>query len=146
MTGMPTLETERLLIRPFVMDDLAQVYRLPDVELGAGDPVAGEAETLAQRAHWLQWTVLSYEQLADLRQLPHGDRGVVLKSAGRLIGACGFVPCLGPFEQMPGFFPGEPGKGAGLWSIEVGLFYAISPARRHRPSSTMHGSNFISGA
>ena len=37
-----------------------------------------------------------YEQLAKLRQPPYGDRAVVLKPTGRLIGACGYVPCLNP--------------------------------------------------
>ena len=34
---MPTLETDRLTIRPFVMDDLDDAYRLFDIELNADD-------------------------------------------------------------------------------------------------------------
>jgi RimJ/RimL family protein N-acetyltransferase len=130
MTGMPVLETERLVIRPFVMYDLADVHRLLDAELRAGGPMAGEAEALARRAQWLQWTVLNYEQLAYLRQPPYGDRGVVLKSTGQLIGACGFVPCLGPLAKLPGFSPGRSEGDPSLWSAGVGLCYAVAPAHQ----------------
>ena len=136
MTRMPVLKTEQLLIRPFVMDDLAQVYRLLDVELRTGDPIAGEAETLMRRAQWLHWTVLGYEQQAYLRQPPYGDRAVVLERPGQVIGACGLVPCLGPFAQLPGFSSGRGGGDPLLWSTEVGLFYAISPAHQRRGYAT----------
>ena len=32
MNDMPTLETARLIVRPFVMEDLDDVHRLLDVE------------------------------------------------------------------------------------------------------------------
>jgi RimJ/RimL family protein N-acetyltransferase len=136
MTKMPTLETVRLLIRPFVMEDLQDIHRLLDVELREADLRADKMDTLTERAQWLQWAVLNYEQLAKLRQPPYGDRAVVLKSTGRLIGACGFVPCLNPFEQLPGFassdHPGDPS----LSSTEFGLFYAISPAHQRHGYAT----------
>lgn len=37
MNEMPALETTRLIIRPFVMEDLADTYRLFDMELNADD-------------------------------------------------------------------------------------------------------------
>lgn len=37
MTDMPILETTRLRIRPFVMEDLQDVYHLLDVELADAD-------------------------------------------------------------------------------------------------------------
>ena len=36
-TERPILESARLLVRPFVPEDLADVYRLLDVELGAAE-------------------------------------------------------------------------------------------------------------
>jgi RimJ/RimL family protein N-acetyltransferase len=130
MLQMPNLETARLLIRPFVIDDLQDVYHLLDVELSEADLRTDKMETLAERAQWLQWTVLNYEQLARLYQPPYGDRAVALKASGQLVGACGFVPCLSPFEQLPGLTP--PGRPAGpsLATTEFGLFYAISPAQQ----------------
>ncbi|HJS29170.1 MAG TPA: GNAT family N-acetyltransferase [Anaerolineales bacterium] len=129
---MPVLETPRLIIRPFEMEDLPDVHRLFDVELrdvGLGVEVA---ETRSERAEWLQWAVLNYRQLARLNQPPYGDRAIVLKLNGEMIGSCGFVPCLMPFEQLPGFGPGGLAVESGRYSPEVGLFYAVSPAHRRR--------------
>jgi ribosomal-protein-alanine N-acetyltransferase len=136
MTEMPPLETARLLIRPFVMEDLTDIHRLLDVELREADLRTDNMETLAERAQWLRWTVLNYEQLARLRQPPYGDRAVVLRRTGQLIGACGFVPCLNPFEQLPGFASGDRSGEPGLSSTEFGLFYAISPAHQRRGYAT----------
>ena len=132
MLEMPILETARLLIRPFVLEDLPDVHRLFDVELRDADLGADETETVAERAQWLQWTVLNYVQLAKLRQPPYGDRAVILKSTGQLVGSCGFVPCLNAFEQLPNFAGGDLSKSPGRYSAELGLFYAISPAHRRR--------------
>jgi hypothetical protein len=112
MTDMPVLETARLQIRPFVIEDLQDVHRILDVELAEADLRTDKMETLAERAEWLQWSVLNYRQLAGLRQPPYGDRAVILKSTSNLIGACGYVPCLNPFEQIPVFFGRStlPGK------------------------------------
>ena len=132
MLEMPILETARLLIRPFVLEDLPDVHRLFDVELRDADLGADETETLAERAQWLQWTVLNYVQLAKLRQPPYGDRAVILKSTGQLVGSCGFVPCLNAFEQLPNFAGRDTSARPGRYSAEFGLFYAISPAHRRR--------------
>ena len=132
---VPLLETARLVVRPFTLDDLDAIYLILDVELG--DAGAGTEGTRArdERRRWLQWTVLNYEELVRLYQPPYGDRAVTLKETGQLIGACGFVPCLAPFGQLPGF--GAAGGDASaatarLTSTEFGLFYAIAPACRRR--------------
>lgn len=132
MLEMPILETMRLLIRPFVLEDLPAVHRLLDIELREADLRTDRMETLAERAQWLQWAVLNYVQLAKLRQPPYGDRAVVLKATGQLIGACGFVPCLNAFEQLPGFASSAGPEGPGRNSAEFGLFYAISPAHQRQ--------------
>src|SRR5436190_18081257 len=103
MNIMPALETMRLIIRPFIMDDLTDVHRLFDVELNAEDLRTDKMETSKERAEWLQWSMLNYVQLAKLYQPPYGDRAIVLKETGQLIGSVGYVPCLMPFEQMPNF-------------------------------------------
>lgn len=91
---MPTLETARLVLRPLSMDDLEAIHRTLDVELREAEFGSEGAQSLDERRRWLQWTVLSYEQLARLYQPPYGERAVVLKQTGQLIGACGFVPCM----------------------------------------------------
>ncbi|MBP1693766.1 MAG: family acetyltransferase [Chloroflexi bacterium] len=127
MLDMPILETKRLIIRPFVMEDLEAVYQLLDVELDAAVLGTDKMHTLAERAEWLQWAVLNPTQLAKLHQPPYGDRAIVLRSNGKLIGACGFVPCLNVYEQLPGFAPRQRPPGLSRYSTEFGLFYAISP-------------------
>lgn len=136
MNTMPALETARLLIRPFVMEDLADVCRLFDLEIDAEDLHTERVTSMSERAEWLQWTVLNYRQLAKLYQPPYGDRAIVLKSTGQLIGSCGYVPCLCPFEQLPNLshdpIPAELARS----SPEFGLFYAISPAQQRRGYAT----------
>jgi [ribosomal protein S5]-alanine N-acetyltransferase len=122
------LRTERLHIRPLRMDDLDDIYRILDVELAEADTGSPPAGTLEGRREWLEWTALAYEQLARLYQPPYGERAVTQRDTGRLIGAVGFVPCLAPFGQLPGFqrSPGLPAER--LFSAEFGLYYAIAPA------------------
>ena len=89
------------------------------------------ASSLAQRARWLQWTVLNYEHLAQLHQPPYGDRAIVLRATGKLVGSVGFVPCLMPFEQLP-YFDGNQSVSPTRHTPEFGLFWAISPAHQHQ--------------
>jgi len=132
MDEIPTIETARLTIRSFVMADIQDVHRLFDIELRAEDLHTEKIETLRERTEWLRWTVLSYGQLARLNQPPYGDRGIILKNTARLIGSCGFVPCLNPFEQLPNFSYYDPYGKPGRNTAEVGLFYAMSSAHRHQ--------------
>ena len=125
---MPLLETKRLIIRPFVMEDLQEAHRLFDIEVNADDLHTDKMESKGERAQWLQWSVLNYRQLAKLHQPPYGDRAIVLKSSGMLIGSCGYVPCLNPFEQLPNIPYHNPAGSLGHNTPEFGLFYAISPA------------------
>jgi [ribosomal protein S5]-alanine N-acetyltransferase len=131
MLTMPILETQRLLIRPFMMEDLADVYQLFDIDLRDADMGSDQMDSLEERAEWLRWAALNPVQLAKLHQPPYGDRAIVLKSSGALIGACGYVPCLNAYEQVPGFAPDDTGNPV-RYTPEFGLFYAISPAHRRQ--------------
>src|SRR5215510_8980942 len=128
MISMPTLETRRLLIRPFSMDDLQPMHRLLDVDLREAELGTVGAQTLPERAEWLQWTILSYTQLAKLYQPPYGERAIEHKQTQQLIGACGFVPCLDAFEQFAVLSPARRPSRHWLFTPEFGLFYAITPA------------------
>ena len=130
MTRMPTLETERLIIRPFTPDDLDDIHRILDLELGEADFGAEGAKAHGERREWLQWTVLGYEQLARLYQPPYGDRAIVRRDTRELIGACGYVPCLDVFGQL------ASDRAARFASTEFGLFWAISPAHQRRGYAT----------
>ncbi|MFN8513622.1 MAG: GNAT family N-acetyltransferase [Thermomicrobiales bacterium] len=130
MLTMPTLETERLIIRPFVPGDLPAIHQLLDVDLAEADMGSEGQQSLEARRRWLDWIVLNYEQLALLYQPPYGDRAIVLRETGVLIGACAYVPCLGPYGQVPALQ--RAGVSATGAVAEVGLFWAISPAQRRR--------------
>jgi RimJ/RimL family protein N-acetyltransferase len=148
---MPPLTTERLLIREFVAGDLDAVHRLLDVELAGAATGAEGVLTLAARRRWLDWTVLNYEQLAYLRQPPYGDRAVALRSTDEIVGACGLVPCLAPFEQIPDLrrslaAPQSVAAGPTAFTPEVGLYWAVAPAHRGRGYATEAAAALIAYA
>ena len=131
MRVMPVLETERLVIRPFVMDDLGAVHQLY-VAIGWVDAEATPEEQLEVRRHYVEWGVLNHEQLARLYQPPYGDRAVVLRDTGQLIGVCGLVPYIEPFGQLPYF----GGVRDGLATAEMGIMWAIAPAYQRQGYAT----------
>ena len=113
---MKLLETDRLVIRPLVLDDAAEFRRLLNEAFGQ-DRYGAEDTTRV---------VLEYNVIADkahdaLHQTPYGDRAIVLKRDGTLIGAVGFAPCLAPFGRLRSF-GGTPHR-----APEVGLFWALFP-------------------
>jgi ribosomal-protein-alanine N-acetyltransferase len=136
---VPTLETERLLIREFVIEDLQALPRVLDVEVS-------QADSRAEMQRWLEWTILGYEQLPKLHQPPYGDRGIALKSTGELIGACGFAPNLDPFDQLPALRAAGEQAPRGGNSPEVGLYWAISPAHQRQGYATEAGRALITYA
>lgn len=125
---MPVLETSRLIIRPFLLQDLADAYRILDVE------TAQEPRTLAERETWLRWTIAGYTEFARLLQYPYGDRAVILRETGDLVGVTGFVPCLDSFDQIPGM--GSPAESQQIipstTSAEVGLFWTVTTLHQQK--------------
>lgn len=125
MRTFPVLQTARLIIRPFVMDDLPIIHATLDRCFGDGSKI-NDAAVLAERSEWLQWTVLNYTALAKLYQPPFGDRAIVLHESDTLIGSVGLNPCLMEFGQLPSY--GSRANTAR--TSEVGLFWAIDPAQQ----------------
>lgn len=137
-TEMPVLETSRLVVRPFVEDDLAPIHRVlcRAWEVPQSD---WEAE-LSRHRSWLEWTTRNYRELAALKQPPYGERALTLKDSGELVGAVGLVPSMGPFAKLPGFpkYDGSPRK-----TPEVGLFWAIDPSYRGHGYATESARSLI---
>jgi RimJ/RimL family protein N-acetyltransferase len=123
--GVPILVTERLMIRPLRPDDLDDCHRLYR-EISWDDTSLPEAENRARRASWIDWSIANYRELERLHQPPLGDRAIADRASGRLIGLIGLVPCLAPFGQLPSQGATENARA----SSELGLFWAISPARQ----------------
>jgi len=126
---IPVLETERLQIRELRLDDLPVVHRILDQDLGDFG-----GHSLDMRRRWLEWTVLAYEQLANLHQPPYNDRAIVERETRELIGLCGLVPCLGPYWSRTRSVP------------EVGLYWAVSHAHQRRGYATEAGQALITYA
>lgn len=114
---IPALETDRLIIRELTMDDLDDIHNVLNKAFGWEMP-------LPERQRWLQWTVLGYEMFAMLEQPHYGERAIVLKEAGKIIGAVGIVPYLDTFNRVTSFQRPLDSPA----TAEVGLFWAIDPA------------------
>ena len=125
---LPMLETARLIVRPFGLDDLAAIHAVLNEAFGDSP--------LDERREWLAWAVLNEAALARLHQPPYGDRAVVLKAGGALIGAVGLVPCLMPFDTLPYFQAATGQPGTGRFTAEVGLFWALETAHRGQGYAT----------
>jgi len=125
-TAMPTLESERLIVRPLVVQDLEAVHLLLDHEAWQTD------KSLAEREHWLHWTVMNYIELANLYQPPYGERAVVLKSTGELVGAVGVVQSFGPYRLLPAFGGHTDDPQAHKNEPAMGLFWATRTAHQKK--------------
>jgi len=119
---VPTLETKRLLVRPLLETDLAAVHKLY-LDIDWVDTSLPQTELYDRHASWLAWTSSSYREFERLYQPPLGDRAVARKADGAMIGLVGLVPSFAPFGQLPGF----GGAAKALRTMEMGLFWAISP-------------------
>lgn len=138
---MLTLFAERLVIRPFTLDDLPAIHQMLDLDPERNDPGSYGALSLEQRADWLRWTVQSYRHLAWLHQPPYYDLAIELRATGQLIGACGFAPCLAEFGQLPSLAAGTTLHGL-TWP-EVGLYWEIASAHRRQGYATEAGQALI---
>jgi [ribosomal protein S5]-alanine N-acetyltransferase len=127
---VPVIETERLLIRPFRVEDLPAIHQILDIELDM------ETQPIEEREQWLRWSIMNYDELAKLYQPPYGDRAVVLKESDLLIGASGLVSCLMPFELLPSYGGYAERPELARFTAEVGLYYALSPRHWGRGYAT----------
>jgi [ribosomal protein S5]-alanine N-acetyltransferase len=118
------LETPRLNIRDLAPADLDAVHAMLDVDLSM------DSCTRAERARWLEWTILGYEQHRRLHQPPYGDYGVVLKGTDEVIGLTGLVPSMMPFGLLPYYAEISPTNRHRYSVAEVGLFWAVATAHQ----------------
>ena len=123
------MDTARLTLRPFQVNDSPELHRILNECFGA-DPASDPQQALAERHSYAHWSALSQEWFAKLHQPPYGERAVVLRASGALIGAVGLVPCLDRFEQIAGLRAGLHDRG--FSTTEVGLYWAIDPAQQRQ--------------
>jgi ribosomal-protein-alanine N-acetyltransferase len=125
---MPTIDTGRLITRPFVQDDLDAIHHILNAAFGE--------QSRSEREYWLAWTVMNYTALARLHQPPYGDRAVVLKTTDTLMGTVGLVPSYGPFDKLPYFRDRSSEPPTCLFTPEMGLFWALGPPYRGQGYAT----------
>ena len=126
------LETPRLLIRPFVAGDLLEIHRILTQAFGDDSPVPAESD-LRECRSWLEWSILSQEWFPRMHQPPYGDRAIVLKAGGALVGAVGYTPLLDVYGQIPVL---SSIYVEGFNVPEFGLFWAIDPTHQRRGYAT----------
>jgi ribosomal-protein-alanine N-acetyltransferase len=137
---MIQLETPRLKIRPFIIEDHETIHAILDTGFGDGSLIHDSA-ALAERESWLQWSMLSQFWLPKMHQPPYGDLAVLLKESQELIGSVGLVPCLNLFDQIPEL---RLAKSRTIcYRPEVGLFWVIAEAHRGRGYATEAGQAMI---
>ena len=122
---VPTLETKRLIIRPYTLADFDDIRRVFD-EPQANDPF-NTPMSFDERREWLQWMVALTGKFGGWYP-PYGDRAVVLRSNNTLIGGVGFVAELEPFGQLPYF----GGNAQALYTTEISLYWGIGMAYRRQ--------------
>jgi ribosomal-protein-alanine N-acetyltransferase len=126
---MQTLQTKRLLIRRFSMDDLETAHQILDLEMQWD----GADVSLQQRRQALQRYITLAEWNDGSRLF--GSRGIFLKVAEQLVGLCGFHPWLWTPSQKALFWPElfRVPETAGEYahaSFELSILYGLS--NRHR--------------
>lgn len=124
---MPPLQTERLVVRPLTDEDLSAVLSVL--------AVAG-AQAEAATARYVRHGAINAQVLSELDQPPTGDRAIVLRETGELVGLAGLVPALGPFDQLRGDAELEHLPAPALNRIEIGLYYHVDSASRRRGYAT----------
>ncbi|RMF80046.1 MAG: N-acetyltransferase [Chloroflexi bacterium] len=129
------LETERLIIRPYVIDDLPTIH--PILNAGFGE------SPLDERRFWLEWQIMSYTALSALYQPPYGDRALILKATGELIGSVGWVPSYGPFDKLPYFRARSTEPSSELARPEMGLFWVLGESHRGQGYATEAAQKMI---
>lgn len=113
------LRTDRLRIRQFHERDADDCVRFRAQVFDIQEP--------RQRAvTWLQWTIDSYRELAQLGQPPYADYAVEARASGHFIGSVGIVPTVIAWGALGGDASDD------LLSPEVGLFWGILPRYRRR--------------
>ena len=135
-----TIETDRLQIRAFGLDDLPVIHRILNQTFDNEDQVI----TFEERRSWLQWSILNQEWFPKLHQPPYGDRAITLKSTGSVIGSVGYVPLLDVYEQIPELCDSSsPGP---YTTTEIGLFWVIDPAHQRQGYATEAAQAMINTA
>jgi RimJ/RimL family protein N-acetyltransferase len=132
---MRALETTRLIIRAFTLADGDTYSRLLDAAFGADSSRSAEDRRII-----FEYQVAADPGLALLHQPPYGDRAIVLRNSGEVVGSVGYAACLMPFGLLPSF------ETTTRFTSEMGLFWALFPEHQGRGYATEAAAAMVSYA
>lgn len=127
---MFVLNTHRLLLRPFTMDDLEDAHRILDEDI----EWSGLGVTLERRRELLQLQVALGAW--KLTKGIYGDRAMVLREDNRLIGLCGFRPWILKPEERALFDPDALVADHPFNAPELGIGYAVATPYQRKGYAT----------
>jgi len=122
---MRVLDTARLTIRAFALPEAETYSRLLDAAFGAASHGSRDEKRIM-----FEYQVAADAGMALLHQPPYGDRAIVLRERGEVVGSVGFAPCLMPFGLLPSF------ERTTRFTSEMGLFWALFPEHQDRGYAT----------
>jgi RimJ/RimL family protein N-acetyltransferase len=128
---IPTLRTPRLDIRALCDADTLPCHQLYN-EIAWSNPETPDTENFARRQSWVAWSIDNARELDRLHQPPFGERAIVWRETGALVGLVGLVPAFGPFGRLPSF----GGRADAHNTLELGLFWAVSPTHQRSGVAT----------
>jgi RimJ/RimL family protein N-acetyltransferase len=140
--GPRTIDTGRLILRPFTLDDAEAwlpLITLPEIIRYTGDvPVASVEEARE---------ILRTRPLRDYAVHGYGRMAVIEKSSGRLVGFSGlkYVEALGAADIGYRFLPDCWGKGYATESARPLMAYGARELGLERIVGTVHPDNPASG-
>lgn len=132
---MRTLETDRLTIRAFTHRDGDTYSRLIVAAFGTDHDSSAEEQRII-----FEYQVAADPGLALLHQPPYGDRAIVLRNSGEVVGSVGYAACLMPFGLLPSF------ERTTRFTSEIGLFWALFPEHQGQGYATEAAAAMISYA
>jgi ribosomal-protein-alanine N-acetyltransferase len=132
---MRALDTARLRIRAFVPSDAETYSCLLDEAFGAASYGSSDEKRIV-----FEYQVAADAGMALLHQPPYGDRAIVQRETGEVVGAVGFAPCLMPFGLLPSF------ETTDRFTSEIGLFWALFPKYQGNGYATEAAAAMISYA
>lgn len=136
------IETERLILRPFTLDDAEAwlpLISLPDIIRYTGDTPAQSVDEARE--------LLRSRPLRDYAMYGYGRLAVIEKASGRLVGFCGlkYVIELGDIDIGYRFLPECWGKGYATESCIAVMAQRRSEYKIRRVVGTVHPDNPASG-
>jgi RimJ/RimL family protein N-acetyltransferase len=134
------LETERLIIRSYTMNDLDAIHKILDQDLDY------YTKTREERESWLRWTIDNEVELRRMYNPPYSDYAVTLSATGEVIGGVGFVPSFGPFGALPYYVNHLKRPEERRNSTEFGLFWAIGRLHQRQGYATEAGRTMLQNA